>query len=104
MPDARRALVRILQLAYSGERAAGYAYRGHWRSVASPEEAARIQKIEAEVRRGPAREPQHRGVRGRRALRGRGRLRAVPRHTNAARSAARAEHSRRRSFFSTLLD
>jgi hypothetical protein len=46
--DARRALVRILQLAYSGERAAGYAYRGHWRSVASPEEAARIQKIEAE--------------------------------------------------------
>ena len=38
----------MLQLAYSGERAAGYAYRGHGRSVASPAEAARIQEIEAE--------------------------------------------------------
>jgi hypothetical protein len=46
--SARRALVRVLQLAYSGEKAAGYAYRGHWRSVASAEEAAHIQKIEAE--------------------------------------------------------
>jgi hypothetical protein len=48
-PDtARRALVRVLQLAYSGQRAAGYAYRGHRRSVSNAEEAARIKQIEAE--------------------------------------------------------
>src|SRR5215472_1136292 len=41
-------LVEILQLAYSGERAAGYAYRGHWHSVSNPEERQRIQKIENE--------------------------------------------------------
>jgi demethoxyubiquinone hydroxylase (CLK1/Coq7/Cat5 family) len=41
-------LVEILQLAYSGERAAAYAYRGHWHSVSSPEERQRIQKIENE--------------------------------------------------------
>jgi demethoxyubiquinone hydroxylase (CLK1/Coq7/Cat5 family) len=39
-------LVAILQLAYSGERAAGYAYRGHARSVSAPAERERIQKIE----------------------------------------------------------
>jgi hypothetical protein len=48
-PDtARRRLVRQLQLAYSGERAAAYAYRGHWRSVADPAEQARIRQIEDE--------------------------------------------------------
>lgn len=31
-------LVKILQLAYSGERAAAYAYRGHWKSVTDLEE------------------------------------------------------------------
>jgi hypothetical protein len=41
-------LVEILQLAYSGERAAGYAYRGHWHSVSNPEERTRIHKIEDE--------------------------------------------------------
>jgi rubrerythrin len=41
-------LVEILQLAYSGERAAAYAYRGHWNSVSSPEERERIHKIENE--------------------------------------------------------
>ena len=30
---ARRNLIRILQNAYSGEIAAAYAYRGHWKSV-----------------------------------------------------------------------
>lgn len=45
---ARAGLVRTLQLAYSGELAAGYAYRGHWHSVRCPEERERIQKIEAE--------------------------------------------------------
>ena len=46
--DHRRGLIRVLQLAYSGERAAGYAYRGHWRAVSSPHEAARIRQIEDE--------------------------------------------------------
>src|SRR5947207_9431240 len=41
-------LVHILQLAYSGERAAAYAYRGHWHSVSNPEERDRIHKIEDE--------------------------------------------------------
>jgi rubrerythrin len=45
---AREDLVRILQLAYSGERAAGYAYRGHWRSVREPGERDRIRLIEDE--------------------------------------------------------
>src|SRR5215471_15324105 len=41
-------LVEILQLAYSGERAAAYAYRGHWHSVSNPEERERIHRIEDE--------------------------------------------------------
>ncbi len=44
----RKRLINILQLAYSGERAAGYAYRGHWQSVSDPEERARIKIIEDE--------------------------------------------------------
>lgn len=44
--DSRASLIAILQLAYSGERAAGYAYRGHWHSVSNPEERIRIRKIE----------------------------------------------------------
>lgn len=39
-------LVAILQLAYSGEMAAAYAYRGHWRSIREPEDRARIREIE----------------------------------------------------------
>src|SRR4029077_1860867 len=46
--DSRSALIAILQLAFSGERAAGYAYRGHWNSVSDPEERARIRQIEDE--------------------------------------------------------
>jgi len=41
-------LISLLQLAYSGELAAAYAYRGHWRSVRDTLEKARIQKIENE--------------------------------------------------------
>ncbi len=37
-----------MQLAYSGERAAGYAYRGHWRSCSDALERTRIQQIENE--------------------------------------------------------
>jgi len=47
-PDDRLRLAALLALAYSGERAAAYAYRGHWRSVADPEERAQIRKIEEE--------------------------------------------------------
>jgi hypothetical protein len=45
---ARQALIATLQAAYSGERAAGYAYRGHWRSVSDAAEKARIREIEEE--------------------------------------------------------
>jgi hypothetical protein len=48
MNDARSSLISLLQLAYSGEKAAGYAYRGHWKSVSLPEERQRIAVIEEE--------------------------------------------------------
>src|SRR5437764_10111164 len=41
-------LVKILRLAYSGELAAAYAYRGHWRSVSDEPTRARIHEIEDE--------------------------------------------------------
>jgi rubrerythrin len=41
-------LIALLQLAYSGEKAAAYAYRGHWKSVSRPEERERIETIEQE--------------------------------------------------------
>lgn len=44
----REQLIAILQLAYSGERAAGYAYRGHGHSVNNADEKARIKLIEDE--------------------------------------------------------
>ena len=44
----RQHLIQILQGAYSGELAAGFAYRGHWKSVENPNERAAIQKIERE--------------------------------------------------------
>lgn len=44
----RHLLIDILQLAYSGERAAALAYRGHWKSVSDAEERFEIKKIEAE--------------------------------------------------------
>jgi demethoxyubiquinone hydroxylase (CLK1/Coq7/Cat5 family) len=46
--DALANLIRVLQSAYSGELAAGYAYRGHWHSVLDPAERERIRTIEAE--------------------------------------------------------
>src|SRR5262245_44836252 len=46
--DERAKLIALLQLAYSGERAAGYAYRGHWHSVRDLDERERIKTIEAE--------------------------------------------------------
>ena len=48
MNDTRQKLIRILQNAYSGERAA-YAYRGHWKSLKkSAAERERIRQIEEE--------------------------------------------------------
>jgi demethoxyubiquinone hydroxylase (CLK1/Coq7/Cat5 family) len=44
----RDQLIYILQGAYSGELAAGFAYRGHWKSVNDASERAAIQKIEQE--------------------------------------------------------
>ena len=48
MDSDRSNLISLLQLAYSGEKAAGYAYRGHWKSVSAPEERQRIENIEQE--------------------------------------------------------
>jgi demethoxyubiquinone hydroxylase (CLK1/Coq7/Cat5 family) len=44
----REQLIRILQSAYSGEVAAAYAYRGHWKSLKESPEKTRIKQIEAE--------------------------------------------------------
>lgn len=41
-------LAQILRLAYSGELAAAYAYRGHWRSVRDEATRMRIREIEEE--------------------------------------------------------
>ena len=62
MDSSRARLVAILQLAYSGELAAGYAYRGHARAVSDSDQRERIRKIEDEEwhhrrRRRNAREP-----------------------------------------------
>ena len=44
--DNRQKLIAILQLAYSGELAAAYAYRGHWHSVHAAQEREAIRAIE----------------------------------------------------------
>jgi rubrerythrin len=44
--DSREKLINILRLAYSGELAAAYAYRGHWHSVNAPDERSAIRRIE----------------------------------------------------------
>jgi rubrerythrin len=48
LSTARKNLVRILQNAYSGEIAAAFAYRGHWKSLRDSSEKTNIRKIEAE--------------------------------------------------------
>src|SRR5882762_10231184 len=45
---AHQNLIALLQLAYSAERAAALAYRGHWHSVADKDERIRINQIENE--------------------------------------------------------
>lgn len=44
--ESRQKLTALLQLAYSGELAAAYAYRGHWHSVRRQDERAAIRAIE----------------------------------------------------------
>ena len=46
--NPRKRLIKILQSAHSGELAAAYAYRGHWKSVRNPVEKSRIKQIEDE--------------------------------------------------------
>jgi rubrerythrin len=46
--SSRKNLIRILQNAYSGEIAAAYAYRGHWKSLNDSPEKEKIKQIEAE--------------------------------------------------------
>jgi demethoxyubiquinone hydroxylase (CLK1/Coq7/Cat5 family) len=46
--DHRRQLAHVLQGAYSGELAAAYAYRGHWKSLRAGAERERIRQIEDE--------------------------------------------------------
>jgi demethoxyubiquinone hydroxylase (CLK1/Coq7/Cat5 family) len=48
LSTARENLIRILQNAYSGEVAAAYAYRGHWKSLKDSLEKERIKEIEDE--------------------------------------------------------
>ena len=44
--DSRQKLITLLQLAYSGELAAAYAYRGHWHSVRRQDESEAIRTVE----------------------------------------------------------
>lgn len=48
MSSAKKNLIRILQNAYSGELAAAFAYRGHWKSLGESAEKEEIKRIEAE--------------------------------------------------------
>lgn len=48
MSEARAALIRMLQSAYSGELAASLAYEGHALSVSDPAERAEIERIRAQ--------------------------------------------------------
>ncbi len=48
LTSEHRNLIRILQNAYSGEIAAAFAYRGHWKSLKDSPEKERIKQIEAE--------------------------------------------------------
>jgi demethoxyubiquinone hydroxylase (CLK1/Coq7/Cat5 family) len=46
--SSKQDLIALLQVAYSAEQAAAYAYRGHWLSVADKDERIRIKQIEDE--------------------------------------------------------
>jgi rubrerythrin len=44
--SVRRDLIRLLQMAYSGEKAAALAYQGHARSLSDPAQRKRVEEIE----------------------------------------------------------
>jgi len=44
--EHRKQLIHILQMAYSGELAAAFAYNGHWRSLRDQGQRADVKKIE----------------------------------------------------------
>jgi len=46
--QTRKKLIELLQMAYSGEKSAAYAFQGHADSVRSPEEKEKIREIEAD--------------------------------------------------------
>ncbi|MBD0373185.1 MAG: ferritin-like domain-containing protein [Pyrinomonadaceae bacterium] len=46
MDSTRRKLIGVLQAAYSGEMAAAYAYRGHWKSLSDFGEKEMVYNIE----------------------------------------------------------
>jgi demethoxyubiquinone hydroxylase (CLK1/Coq7/Cat5 family) len=46
--STQQQLIRLLQGAYSGELAAAYAYRGHWKSLKDSVERASVREIEDE--------------------------------------------------------
>jgi rubrerythrin len=46
--QSEQKLINLLQQAYSAEKAAAYAYNGHWKSVSDPDEKAHIKQIEDE--------------------------------------------------------
>ncbi len=55
MKDAKAKLIRLLQKAYSGERAAALAYNGHWKSLTNEAEIQIVKKIELDEWRHRAR-------------------------------------------------
>ena len=46
--DHRLHLIHVLHMAYSGEKAAAYAYNAHWKSLKNPDQRAAIKQIEDE--------------------------------------------------------
>ncbi len=46
--ESEKQLIDLLQCAYSGERAAAYAYQGHWKSLKDSTERQQLQQIEQE--------------------------------------------------------
>jgi len=46
--DHKSQLIHVLHMAYSGEKAAAYAYNAHWKSLKNPAERESIRRIEHE--------------------------------------------------------
>jgi demethoxyubiquinone hydroxylase (CLK1/Coq7/Cat5 family) len=46
--DPRKGLIHVLHMAYSGEKAAAYAYNAHWKSLQNHHERTAVRRIELE--------------------------------------------------------